>query len=89
MVLLVCAEVPIGIAVLPDLLALQCVRVGLWRPNRLRPASDTDRGADRRLRYLWISRARRPGRVRQGALRQRGRRRQESQNGSDTQRAHQ
>jgi hypothetical protein len=55
----------------------------LWKPNRLRPPSDADRNADRRLRYLFVQRTRRPGRVRQRALRERGRRRQESQNGSE------
>ena len=51
-ILLIRPEVTIGIAKLTDLLPLECVRVLLWRPNRLRPPSDADRSADCRLRYL-------------------------------------
>ena len=56
MVLLVCAEVPIGIAAFSDLLPLKCVRYAV-EADRVRPPSDADRNADRRLRYLWVQRA--------------------------------
>jgi hypothetical protein len=42
-ILLIRPEVTIGITKFTDLLPLECVRVLLWRPNRLRPPSDADR----------------------------------------------
>ena len=89
MIFFVRAEVTIGVAILPDLLPLEGVRVSLWRPNRLPPPSNADRSANGLLALPLGSAHLASWRGQQRALPQRGRRRQESQNGSDTQRAHQ